>query len=182
MLFGIRVLKVWKNHSHNTPSDARQELAIKLEQSGLHRQAKTVQRLRLKGMYHLTLTIWSYMYKALFLVWYYTIQLLYQTVVSAKQRHYEYRLLYIRHSEPWSVITGAFERLLRQNYDLYPFSLLCKSCYAVLVTSSKDQKSTCTSEICPTSYYWKSYMYMYMSLFLGVILLTDNSNPAIVKY
>ena len=113
-----------------------------------------------------------------------TIQLLYQTVVSAKQRHYEYRLLYIRHSEPWSVITGAFERLLRQNYDLYPFSLLCKSCYAVLVTSSKDQKSTCTSEICPTSYYWKSYMYIYIytSLFLGVILLTDNSNPAIVKY
>ena len=69
VLFGIRVLKAWKNdHSHNTPSDARQELAIKLEQSGLHRQAKTVQRLRLKGMYHLTLTIWSYMYKALFLV------------------------------------------------------------------------------------------------------------------
>ena len=73
VLFGIRVLKAWKNdHSHNTPSDARQELATKLKQSGLHRQAKRVQHLSLRGMYHLKIIPYKYghmyMYKALFLV------------------------------------------------------------------------------------------------------------------
>ena len=51
VLFGIKVLKAWQsNHSYDTPHDAKQELTLKLEQSGLHQQAKRVQRLGCKGM------------------------------------------------------------------------------------------------------------------------------------
>ena len=51
VVFGIRVLKAWKNnYPYDTPNDAKQELTLKLEQSGLHKQAKRVQRLGCKGM------------------------------------------------------------------------------------------------------------------------------------
>ena len=52
VLFGIRVLKKWdSNQPLDSFEDARQELALKLEQSGLKRQAKRVWPQTSRGMY-----------------------------------------------------------------------------------------------------------------------------------
>ena len=50
VVFGIRVLKAWlSNYAYDT-NDAKQELALKLERSGLRQQAETVRRLGCKSM------------------------------------------------------------------------------------------------------------------------------------
>ena len=52
VVFAIRVLKNWNNnYSHGTFEDARRELALKLEQSGLERQANRVWPQASRGMY-----------------------------------------------------------------------------------------------------------------------------------
>ena len=50
VVFGIRVLKAWHSKYPYDTNDAKQELALKLERSGLCKQAKRVRRLGCKGM------------------------------------------------------------------------------------------------------------------------------------
>lgn len=60
VLFGIKVLKRWNNnHPHDTFEDARRELALKLQQSGLKRQAKRVWP---QGMYCSDVALHKYRY------------------------------------------------------------------------------------------------------------------------
>ena len=50
VVFAIRVLKTWQSNYLYDTDDAKQELTLKLEQSGLCKQAKRVRRLGCKGM------------------------------------------------------------------------------------------------------------------------------------